>query len=158
MSDLARLQSKPGSHPSDQTAPRSGGKAVSIPRAGGATYPEGVTAMDHIRHDMKMKRFPEQSSVETFLAERAAAQREVTGDEFARDFDQAMQSSEAVARDEEIARRCALRLADLERLKAEFIKEMRWVYATEDEKALVLSNLNGFVSFVSRAWNGDLTR
>lgn len=38
------------------------------------SYPEGVTSMDHIRHDMKMGRFPNQSSVETFLAEREAAQ------------------------------------------------------------------------------------
>jgi hypothetical protein len=35
------------------------------------SYPEGVTAMDHVNHDMKMGRFPNQSSVETFLKERA---------------------------------------------------------------------------------------
>jgi len=38
--------------------------------AGTTEYPEGITASDHIAHDMKMGRFPEQSSVETFLAER----------------------------------------------------------------------------------------
>jgi len=35
------------------------------------SYPEGVTEMDHVNHDMKMGRFPNQSSVETFLKERA---------------------------------------------------------------------------------------
>ncbi|WP_345820408.1 hypothetical protein ABC766_00055 [Methylobacterium fujisawaense] len=34
-----RAPSGPGSHPSDQTASRSGGQAVSIPRAGGKTKP-----------------------------------------------------------------------------------------------------------------------
>ncbi len=82
----------------------------------------------------------------------------VNEEEFARDFDEAMQSPEAAVRDEAIAQRAALRLADLERLKQEFIREMVWVSATEDEKSLVLGNLNGFVSFVSRAWGGDLTR
>lgn len=43
------------------------------------SYPEGVTEMDHVNHDMKMGRFPNQSSVETFLKERAvlAAQERV---------------------------------------------------------------------------------
>ncbi len=82
----------------------------------------------------------------------------ITNEEFERDFDEAMQSPEAVARDEAIARRTVLRLADLERLKQEFVEEMVWVSATEDEKSLVLGNLNGFVSFVRRAWGGDLTR
>lgn len=82
----------------------------------------------------------------------------MSDEEFARDFDEAMQSPEAAAQDEELARRSFLRLADLERLKQEFIKEMIWVSATENEKSLVLGNLNGFVSFVNRAWGGDLTR
>ncbi len=82
----------------------------------------------------------------------------ITNEEFERDFDEVMQSPEAAARDEAIAQRAVLRLADLERLKQEFVKEMVWVSATEDEKSLVLGNLNGFVSFVSRAWGGDLTR
>lgn len=35
-------------------------------------YPEGVTMADHIAHDMTVGRFPEQSDIGTFLAERAA--------------------------------------------------------------------------------------
>ncbi|WP_449411127.1 hypothetical protein [Methylobacterium komagatae] len=43
------------------------------------SYPEGVTAMDHAKHDLRMGRFPNQSSVATFLKERAtlAAQETV---------------------------------------------------------------------------------
>ena len=35
-------------------------------------YPEGVTDADHVAHDLRMGRFPEQSSVEQFLREREA--------------------------------------------------------------------------------------
>jgi hypothetical protein len=82
----------------------------------------------------------------------------MTKEEFAREFDEAMLSPEALARDEAMVQRSALRMADLERLKHEFIKEMVWVEATEGEKSLVLGNLNGFVSFVTQAWGGDISR
>lgn len=38
---------------------------------GDPVYPAGVTASDHIAHDMRMGRFPQQSTVEQFVAERA---------------------------------------------------------------------------------------
>ena len=34
-------------------------------------YPDGVTEREHIAHDMRQGRFPQRSSVETFLAERS---------------------------------------------------------------------------------------
>ncbi|MGC5778118.1 hypothetical protein [Methylobacterium sp. NFXW15] len=44
------------------------------------SYPEGVTSMDHAKHDLKMGRSPNKSSVETFLAEKEflAAQKKVS--------------------------------------------------------------------------------
>lgn len=38
----------------------------------GGAYPAGITGADHIAHDMRMGRFPQASSIETFLAEREA--------------------------------------------------------------------------------------
>jgi len=35
-------------------------------------YPAGITGSDHIAHDMRMGRFPKQSDIATFLAERTA--------------------------------------------------------------------------------------
>lgn len=35
-----------------------------------AGYPDGVTAQDHIAHDMRMGRFPNRSTLEQFLIER----------------------------------------------------------------------------------------
>lgn len=34
------------------------------------TYPPGITSADHIAHDMRLRRFPERSPVDVFLAER----------------------------------------------------------------------------------------
>lgn len=48
-------------------------------QAAQTAYPESVTQLDHIAHDMKAGRFPEQSSIEQFLAERAAQTAETKG-------------------------------------------------------------------------------
>lgn len=37
-----------------------------------SAYPEGVTQHDHAAHDMRVGRFPSQSSIPEFLAERTA--------------------------------------------------------------------------------------
>ena len=38
------------------------------------TYPEGVTMADHIAHDMRAGRFPNRTTIEQFLIERAASE------------------------------------------------------------------------------------
>lgn len=44
-------------------------------------YPAGVSSRDHIAHDMKIGRFPRQSSIDTFLRERALATKPAVKDD-----------------------------------------------------------------------------
>lgn len=44
-------------------------------------YPTGVSSRDHIAHDMKIGRFPRQSSIDTFLRERALATKPAVKDD-----------------------------------------------------------------------------